>query len=66
MPGLRGVVVVAVALLDFPHCSGSLPILPEEDSAHQAVLLHQRLQGSGCGKPSYRFGKPSVDGVESL
>ena len=54
-------VVVAVVLLDFPLYSGSLSVLPEEDSAHQAVLLHQRLQGSGCGRPLYRFGKPSVD-----
>ena len=58
--------MVVVALLDFLLCSGLLPVLPEEGSTHQAVLLHQRLQGSGCGRPSYRLGKPSVDWVESL
>ena len=35
VPGLRGVVVVAVALLlGFLLCPGSLPVLPKEGSAH--------------------------------
>ena len=43
--------MVVVAFLDFDLCSGSLPFLSEEGSAHQAVLLHQRLQGPVVGGP---------------
>ena len=52
MPGLRGVEVVAVALLDFLLSSGSYLVHPEEGSAHSAALPHQRLEGSECGRPS--------------
>jgi hypothetical protein len=53
MPGLRGVGVVVVALLlDFLLGSGLLPVLPEEDLVQQAVFRHQRLRGSGYGRPS--------------
>jgi hypothetical protein len=65
VPGLRGVGVVVVALLlDFLLGSGLLPVLPEEDFVQQATLLHQRLRGSGYGRPSRRSGEPSVDWVE--
>jgi hypothetical protein len=65
VPGLRGVGVVVVALLlDFLLSSGLLPVLPEEDFVQQVVLRHQRLQGSGYGRPLRRFGEPSVDWVE--
>jgi hypothetical protein len=58
-----GVVVVAL-LLDSLLGSGLLPVLPEEDFVQQAALQHQRLRGSGYGRPSRRFGEPSVDWVE--
>jgi hypothetical protein len=46
-----GVVVVAL-LLDFLLGSGLLLALLEEDFVQQAVLWHQRLRGSGYGRPS--------------
>ena len=47
MPGLRGVVVVAVALLDFLLRSGSLPVLPE---GVLSIRLHSRT--SDCRVPN--------------
>jgi hypothetical protein len=65
VPGLRGVGVVVVALLlDFLLSSGLLPVLLVEDFALQAALRHQRLQGSGYGRPLRRFGEPSVYWIE--
>jgi hypothetical protein len=65
VPALRGVGVVVVALLlGFLLGSGLLLVLLVEDFALQAALRHQRLQGSGCGRPLRYFGEPSVDWVE--
>jgi hypothetical protein len=58
-----GVVVVAF-LLDFLLGSGLLPVLPEEGLVQQAVLRHQRLRGSGYGRPSRRSGESPVDWVD--
>jgi hypothetical protein len=56
--------VVVALLLDFLLGSGLLPVLLEEDFVQQAALRHQRLRGSGYGRPSRRSGEPSVDRVE--
>jgi hypothetical protein len=65
VPGLRGVgVAVVVLLLDFLLGSGLLPVLPKEDFVQQAAFRHQRLQGSGYGRPLRRSGEPSVDWVK--
>ena len=69
MPGPRGVVVVAVALLlGFLLRSASLFVLPDEGSVrvHFAVLLRQGLQSSDCGRLLNRVRTTSVDWVESL
>jgi hypothetical protein len=60
----RGGVVVVALLPDFLLGSGLLLVLPEEDLVQQAALRHQRLRGSGYGRPSRRSGDPSVDWVE--
>ena len=62
MPGRRVVEVAVDFLLHF----GSLRPLQGEGSVHQAELLHRQLQGSGYGRPLYRFGKPSADRKEFL
>jgi hypothetical protein len=65
VPGLRGVGVVVVALLlDFLLGPGLLPVLPEEGLVQQAVLWHQRLRGSGYGRPSRHSGESPVDWVD--
>ena len=62
-------VVVAVALLlGFLFLAG-LPPAPSDLGLvrpHLAVLLRQGQQGSDCGRPLNRVGKPSVDWIESL
>jgi hypothetical protein len=57
-------VVVIALLLGFLLSSGLLLVLLVEDFALQAALRHQRLQGSGYGRPLRCFGEPSVDWVE--
>ena len=60
--------VVVALLLGFLLLAGLPPALSEQGPvrAYFAVLPRLGLQRSDCGRPSYRFGKPSVDWVESL
>jgi hypothetical protein len=57
-------VVVVAPLLDFPLGPGLLLVLPEEGLVQQAALRHQRLRGSGYGRPSRRSGESPVDWVD--